>query len=211
MQLSKLKALSSGECWNDYLVGKLTRFECMFRDFLTGEIDWPQYTPADVVALRKRHHLTQEGLAALLKVSLKSVMRWETDGEVIPSAVLIALCTIDKLGDKVFLLMQGESSFAWHEKSQQHADSDLVKGLNVAQSAVRNERQRLASDVPDPFTHTAVKELRARLRLTKRAFAQVLGVSLSTVDKWENGSVVPRGAALTLLKIIWQRGAQTLP
>ena len=210
MQLSKLKALSSGECWNDYIVGKLTRFECMFRDFLSGEIDWPQYTAADIVALRKRRHLTQEGLAALVKVSPKSVVRWETDGEAIPSPILIALCAIDKLVDKVFDLMQGTSSFAQHEKAQLPS-LDLVKGIESANIGIEQERRRLASDIPDPFGNQAVKELRARLRLTKRAFAEALGVSPSTVDKWESGAVIPQGSALTLLKILWQQGIKALP
>lgn len=210
MQLSKLRALSSNACWNDYVVGKLTRFECMFRDFLSGEIDWPQYQPADVVALRKRHHLTQEGLAALLRVSPKSVMRWETAGEAIPTPVHIALCAIDRLGDGVFDLMKGESSFVRCEKSHQ-TTSGLVKGSEFVRFDVERERRRLASDVPSPFTHESVKELRARLRLTKRAFAEALGVSPSTVDKWESGAVVPQGSAQTLLKILWQQGLQALP
>lgn len=210
MQLSKLKALSSGECWNAYIVGKLTRFECMFRDFLSGEIDWPQYTAADVVALRKRRHLTQEGLAALLKVSPKSVVRWETDGEAIPSPILIALCAIDKLGDKVFDLMQGTSSFAQHEKTRLPT-LDLVKGVESTNIGIEQERRRLASDIPNPFDNQAIKELRARLRLTKRAFAEALGVSPSTVDKWESGAVIPQGSALTLLKILWQQGIEALP
>lgn len=208
MQLSKLKALSSGECWNDYIVGKLTRFECMFRDFLSGEINWPQYRPEDLVALRKRRHLTQEGLAALLKVSPKSVVRWETEGEIIPSPVHIALCAVDKLGDGVFDLMDGESSFARCEKSHQ-MPSDLIK--TEARFDVERERKRLASDIPSPFSNEAIKELRARLRLTKRAFAEALGVSPSTVDKWESGAVTPQGSALTLLKILWQQGLQAIP
>ena len=209
MQLSKLKALSSGECWNDYIVGKLTRFECMFRDFLSGEINWPQYRPEDVVALRKRRHLTQEGLAALLKVSPKSVVRWETEGEIIPSPVHIALCAVDKLGDGVFDLMDGESSFSRCEKSHQ-MPSDLIKGTEACFD-VERERKRWASDIPSPFGNEAIKELRARLRLTKRAFAEALGVSPSTVDKWESGAVTPQGSALTLLKILWQQGLQAIP
>jgi len=41
-----------------------------------------------------------------------------------------------------------------------------------------------------------IQALRARKELTQEAFAQLLGVSLSTVQKWESGRAVPRTHAL---------------
>lgn len=41
-----------------------------------------------------------------------------------------------------------------------------------------------------------IKELRVSKSLTQEAFAQLLGVSLSTVQKWEGGRALPRTHAL---------------
>ncbi len=44
-----------------------------------------------------------------------------------------------------------------------------------------------------------LKEIRARLGLTQAAFAAKLGVSLDTLQKWEQNQRTPRGFALTAL------------
>jgi putative transcriptional regulator len=41
-----------------------------------------------------------------------------------------------------------------------------------------------------------VKELREQLHLTQQAFADTLGVSFATVNRWENGWTVPSKLAL---------------
>lgn len=43
------------------------------------------------------------------------------------------------------------------------------------------------------MTPGAIKELRARLHLTQEAFAQILGVSFATVNRWENNKAEPTG------------------
>ena len=80
----------------------------MFRDYLNGQIDWPLFKPSDVVSLREKHNLTQEALGELLRVSPKTVLRWETEGETIPNTARIALCAIAKLGPGIFELMNPE-------------------------------------------------------------------------------------------------------
>jgi putative transcriptional regulator len=46
----------------------------------------------------------------------------------------------------------------------------------------------------------AVKKLRTNLKLTQESFARELGVSVSTVQKWESGRVRPRGLSLKALE-----------
>lgn len=75
MRLSALKQLSTEECRRRLAAGQITRFQAMFRDYLNGEISWPHYCGPDVAALRERLNLTQEALAALLKVSPKTIFR----------------------------------------------------------------------------------------------------------------------------------------
>lgn len=46
-----------------------------------------------------------------------------------------------------------------------------------------------------------VKEIRARLRLSQTAFAGLIGVSLRTVQDWEQGRREPSGPAKMLLRV----------
>ena len=47
-----------------------------------------------------------------------------------------------------------------------------------------------------------VKAIRKVLKLTQQQFAQEFGLELRTVQDWEQGRVLPTGAARTLLRII---------
>jgi putative transcriptional regulator len=47
-----------------------------------------------------------------------------------------------------------------------------------------------------------VKAIRKGLELTQQQFAQEFGLELRTVQDWEQGRVLPTGAARTLLRII---------
>jgi putative transcriptional regulator len=49
------------------------------------------------------------------------------------------------------------------------------------------------------------QEVRAQLELSQSAFAGLMGVSLRTVQDWEQGRRTPSGAARTLLRIAEQR------
>lgn len=60
--------------------------------------------------------------------------------------------------------------------------------------------------IPSPFRNRGSQHNIAKLReergISQQAFAQLLGVSLSTLTKWENGTRTPSGAAAKLLDII---------
>lgn len=47
-----------------------------------------------------------------------------------------------------------------------------------------------------------VKEVRKKLRMAQDDFAALLGVSVSGLRKWEQGTRRPSGAALTLLEVM---------
>ena len=201
--------MSSSQSRDDYAVGKLTRFEMMFRDYLNGQIDWPLFKPSDVVSLREKHNLTQEALGELLRVSPKTVLRWETEGETIPNTARIALCAIAKLGPGIFELMNPEIA-QYDLMATSNRSDDLVNDLH--DSVHYNLRaQRRQNELPEPCDAKAVGELRSRLRMTRGEFAKLLGVAQSTTDKWENGSIQPNGPALTVLKILWTKGINAVP
>jgi len=50
-----------------------------------------------------------------------------------------------------------------------------------------------------------VVRLRARLGLTQENFAEKLGVSVSSVQKWEQGWHIPRGLSLRALERLAKR------
>ena len=57
---------------------------------------------------------------------------------------------------------------------------------------------------PRTYTKEQLLATSARLsvKLTQREFAKLLGVSIDTVQDWEQGRRSPRGAAKTLLRVV---------
>ena len=53
-------------------------------------------------------------------------------------------------------------------------------------------------------TLSAAAEARAKVGLTQKAFAQLMGVSVRTLQNWEQGRSQPSGAAQTLIKVAQQ-------
>ncbi|MBW4426711.1 MAG: helix-turn-helix domain-containing protein [Nostoc desertorum CM1-VF14] len=50
-----------------------------------------------------------------------------------------------------------------------------------------------------------IRELRQHLALSQEKFAAKLGVSMRTVNRWENGSTVPSQMALKLIQEMLQK------
>ena len=199
MRLSKLKKLSSSEAEDAFFSGRISRFKMKFSNYLRGEIGWPEYKPADVTALRERFGLTQVGLGLLLRVSPKTVLRWESVEGSIPTTAVIALFTLDKLREEIFQMM----------------NEDIPRFRLVPAAGSKSDPERLLGDwmsVPPPetFGKEEVKALRDRLRLTLPELAELIGVSSSTMEKWERGIVTPKGPSLALLKLLWTHGAGLL-
>ncbi len=47
-----------------------------------------------------------------------------------------------------------------------------------------------------------IKEIRNKLNLTQAVFAEILGVSIKTVEAWESGKNVPNGPAQRILDLL---------
>lgn len=56
-----------------------------------------------------------------------------------------------------------------------------------------------------PPAETSVRAARAATGLSQAQFARLLGVSVRTLQEWEQGRKTPSGAAATLLKIAGRR------
>jgi putative transcriptional regulator len=81
---------------------------------------------------------------------------------------------------------------------------DLKTGLEQAIEHARGVKSSAAIR-ERIFMPTEVQEARLKTGLTQQQFASVLGASVATVRKWEQGTRVPSGAAARLIKIIAYR------
>ncbi len=69
--------------------------------------------------------------------------------------------------------------------------------LLLSVAAMKNARATRRTNVPV----TPAAEARVRVGLTQAAFADLLGVSVRTLQDWEQGRRDPTGAAQTLLRV----------
>jgi putative transcriptional regulator len=82
------------------------------------------------------------------------------------------------------------------DKEMEQFQNDLLK-------SVRQMKTGKATRVTTVQVSTAA-EARSRVGLSQREFAKLLGVSVRTVQDWEQGRREPSGAARTLLRIAAQ-------
>ena len=79
-------------------------------------------------------------------------------------------------------------------------DAEMLKFQNDLLQSVREMKVgRAARSTQIPITQAA--EARAKVGVTQSAFASMLGVSLRTLQDWEQGRREPSGAARTLLRV----------
>ena len=82
-------------------------------------------------------------------------------------------------------------------------DPEMVQFQNDLLESVRQMKAgRAARTTHIPLTTAA--EARIKVGVTQAAFAEMLGVSLRTLQDWEQGRREPSGAARTLLRVAAQ-------
>jgi putative transcriptional regulator len=79
-------------------------------------------------------------------------------------------------------------------------DDDKVQFQNDLLESVRQMKGDQAARVTQ-VPLTAAAEARQRVGLSQKEFATLLGVSVRTLQDWEQGRQEPSGAARTLLRI----------
>ncbi len=55
------------------------------------------------------------------------------------------------------------------------------------------------------YTRRDIKKLRKKMGLTQEQFAAEVGVTVSTVNRWENGKGKPQHLALVRLHELWSK------
>lgn len=80
-------------------------------------------------------------------------------------------------------------------------DQDFALLVESIQQAGAIKRGTLAPGRTFEFSPLDVKAIRARLQKSQREFAQMIGVSIATLQNWEQGRRKPEGPARALLQV----------
>ena len=80
-------------------------------------------------------------------------------------------------------------------------DAAFRELLKSVRQAGRIRRGSLRPSRATEFAPADVKAVRAKLRVSQREFALMIGVSVATLQNWEQGRRNPEGPALALLRV----------
>lgn len=83
----------------------------------------------------------------------------------------------------------------------------VSKGLNEAIDYERGNtngvRRRVVTVIPVPqYKGIEIKRIREGLKITQASFAELMGVSIKTVEAWETGRNIPQGPAQRMLDLL---------
>lgn len=81
---------------------------------------------------------------------------------------------------------------------------DIVKdALYPKKRGVLSKRNKFIKvSALSPMSAEDIRKLRQKLHLSAQLFADVLGVSVKTVNAWESGTNTPQGASLRLMNML---------
>ncbi len=79
--------------------------------------------------------------------------------------------------------------------------AEILKGLDEIKEYKKGHIELKMTRLSEP---SGPKVIRSKLALTQSAFAGMLGVSLRTLQDWEQGRRSPQGPAIALLRIAEQ-------
>ena len=78
----------------------------------------------------------------------------------------------------------------------------LIKGVKEMKRHMRGEKVAGSITTVSALETPQVKEIREAVKISQSQFAQLIGVSLRTMQNWEQRRTVPTGPARALLKIV---------
>jgi putative transcriptional regulator len=78
---------------------------------------------------------------------------------------------------------------------------EILDGLNEIKEFKKGNITLKTTELPEP---SEPKVIRSKLNLSQSAFAGMLGVSMRTLQDWEQGRRSPQGPAIALLRIAEQ-------
>lgn len=87
-------------------------------------------------------------------------------------------------------------------KTERNIGEEILEGIREIKAHKAGTKTLHAYTLQEP---SAPQVIRAKLQLSQTAFAGLMGVSVRTVQDWEQGRRKPSGPALALLRIAEQR------
>jgi putative transcriptional regulator len=90
---------------------------------------------------------------------------------------------------------------------------EMAKGLyeaGIIDSMTMREFDVLCLPPVKELSHTEIKKIRLREKVSQVVFARYLNTSPSTVRQWEQGEKHPRGTSLKLLNLVAKKGLEIL-
>jgi len=85
--------------------------------------------------------------------------------------------------------------------------AEILAGIKEIKEFKRGKAQLRTATLSEPLSS---RQIRERLKLSQSAFASMMGVSVRTVQDWEQGRRTPKGPARSLLRIAEQNPAAFL-
>ena len=85
--------------------------------------------------------------------------------------------------------------------SKRDIGAEILEGLNEIKEFKKGNIKLRTSELSEP---SEPKIIRSKLNLSQSAFAGLLGVSMRTLQDWEQGRRRPQGPAIALLRIAEQ-------
>lgn len=86
--------------------------------------------------------------------------------------------------------------------SKRDIGTEILDGIQEIKAHKAGEKDLRTHTLKEPASPQVI---RARLKLSQSAFAGLMGVSLRTIQDWEQGRRKPSGPAVALLRIAEQR------
>lgn len=85
--------------------------------------------------------------------------------------------------------------------SSRDIGTEILEGLNEIRDFKKGNVQLKITELSEP---SEPKVIRSKLKMSQSAFAGLLGVSMRTLQDWEQGRRTPQGPAIALLRIAEQ-------
>ena len=86
--------------------------------------------------------------------------------------------------------------------SKRDIGQEILEGIQEVKAYKAGKKSLRVHSLKEP---SPPKVIRAKLKLSQSAFAGLMGVSLRTVQDWEQGRRKPSGPAVALLRIAEQK------
>ena len=79
----------------------------------------------------------------------------------------------------------------------------LTEAIDYEKGKSTGARKRIISVIPvTQYKGNEVKQIRENLNISQASFAELMGVSVKTVEAWETGRNIPQGPAQRMLDLL---------